>query len=207
MPRVLTSMLLITTMLTTLAVCQNKGSVIMSEKKLESAILGGGCFWCVEAVFERVEGVKTVISGYAGGHKKNPTYKEVTSGQTGHAEVCEIMFDTDKISYDEILNIFWEAHDPTTLNRQGNDRGTQYRSAIYYQGDKQKLSVEKSIKKAEKLFDDPITTEVKELDRFYKAERYHQDYFDNNPNAPYCTFIIAPKINKLREKGTIWNDE
>ena len=179
----------------------------MSEKKLESAILGGGCFWCVEAVFERVEGVKTVISGYAGGHKKNPTYKEVTSGQTGHAEVCEIMFDTDKISYDEILNIFWEAHDPTTLNRQGNDRGTQYRSAIYYQGDKQKLSVEKSIKKAEKLFDDPITTEVKELDRFYKAEGYHQDYFDNNPNAPYCTFIIAPKINKLREKGTIWNDE
>ena len=103
MPRVLTSMLLITTMLTTLAVCQNKGSVIMSEKKLESAILGGGCFWCVEAVFERVEGVKTVISGYAGGHKKNPTYKEVTSGQTGHAEVCEIMFDTDKISYDEVL--------------------------------------------------------------------------------------------------------
>ena len=207
MPRVLINMLMMTTMLTTLAVCQNKGSVIMSEKKLESAILGGGCFWCVEAVFERVEGVKDVISGYAGGHKTNPTYKDVTGGQTGHAEVCEIMFDPDKISYDEILNIFWEAHDPTTLNRQGNDRGTQYRSAIYYQGDKQKLSVEKSIKKAEKLFDDPITTEVKELDRFYKAEGYHQDYFDNNPNAPYCTFIIAPKINKLRKKGTIWNDQ
>ena len=207
MPRVLINMLMMTTMLTTLAVCQNKGSVIMSEKKLESAILGGGCFWCVEAVFERVEGVKDVISGYAGGHKTNPTYKDVTGGQTGHAEVCEIMFDPDKISYDEILNIFWEAHDPTTLNRQGNDRGTQYRSAIYYQGDKQKLSVEKSINKAEKLFDDPITTAVKELDRFYKAEGYHQDYFDNNPNAPYCTFIIAPKINKLRKKGTIWNDQ
>ena len=147
-----------------------------------------------------------VISGYAGGHKKNPTYKDVTSGRTGHAEVCQIMFNTDKISYDEILDIFWEAHDPTTLNRQGNDRGTQYRSAIYYQGNNQKLVVEKSIKKAEKLFDDPLTTEVKELDKFYVAEGYHQDYFENNPNAPYCTFIIAPKINKLRKKGTIWDD-
>ncbi|GIS56376.1 MAG: hypothetical protein CM1200mP1_03140 [Candidatus Neomarinimicrobiota bacterium] len=116
------------------------------------------------------------------------------------------MFNTDKISYDEILDIFWEAHDPTTLNRQGNDRGTQYRSAIYYQGNNQKLVVEKSIKKAEKLFDDPLTTEVKELDKFYVAEGYHQDYFENNPNAPYCTFIIAPKINKLRKKGTIWDD-
>ncbi len=108
--------------------------------------------------------------------------------------------------YDEILDIFWEAHDPTTLNRQGNDRGTQYRSAIYYQGENQKLAVQKSIKKAEKLFDDPITTEVKELDKFYVAEGYHQDYFENNPNAPYCTFIIAPKINKLRKKGTIWEE-
>ena len=177
------------------------------SQELRKIYFGGGCFWCMEESFDKVEGVTNVVSGYSGGTKPNPTYKEVTSGQTGHAEVCEIMFDTDIISYDEILNIFWEAHDPTTLNRQGNDRGTQYRSAIYYQGDNQKLSVEKSIKKAEKLFDDPITTEVKELDRFYKAEGYHQDYFDNNPNAPYCTFIIAPKINKLREKGTIWNDE
>ena len=206
MQRTLLSMPMIAMMFMTLALCQNKGSIIMSEKNIESAVVGGGCFWCVEAVFERVEGVKTVISGYAGGHKKNPTYKEVTSGGTGHAEVCQIMFDKDKISYDEILDIFWEAHDPTTLNRQGNDRGTQYRSAIYYQGKNQKLAVQKSIKKAEKLFDDPITTEVKELDKFYVAEGYHQDYFENNPNAPYCTFIIAPKINKLRKKGTIWEE-
>ena len=207
MQRTLLSMPMIAMMFMTLALCQNKGSIIMSEKNIESAVVGGGCFWCVEAVFERVEGVVDVISGYAGGYKKNPTYKDVTSGRTGHAEVCQIMFNTDEISYDEILDIFWEAHDPTTLNRQGNDRGTQYRSAIYYQGNNQKLVVEKSIKKAEKLFDDPLTTEVKELDKFYVAEGYHQDYFDNNPNAPYCTFIIAPKINKLREKGTIWNDE
>ena len=206
MQRTLLSMPMIAMMFMTLALCQNKGSIIMSEKNIESAVVGGGCFWCVEAVFERVEGVVDVISGSAGGHKKNPTYKDVTSGRTGHAEVCQIMFNTDKISYDEILDIFWEAHDPTTLNRQGNDRGTQYRSAIYYQGNNQKLVVEKSIKKAEKLFDDPLTTEVKELDKFYVAEGYHQDYFENNPNAPYCTFIIAPKINKLRKKGTIWDD-
>ena len=206
MQRTLLSMPMIVMMFMTLALCQNKGSIIMSEKNIESAVVGGGCFWCVEAVFERVEGVVDVISGYAGGNKKNPTYKDVTSGRTGHAEVCQIMFNTDKISYDEILDIFWEAHDPTTLNRQGNDRGTQYRSAIYYQGNNQKLVVEKSIKKAEKLFDDPLTTEVKELDKFYVAEGYHQDYFENNPNAPYCTFIIAPKINKLRKKGTIWDD-
>ena len=136
--------------------------LITAYAKINTIYLAGGCFWCVEAVFERVEGVIDVVSGYAGGHKKNPTYKEVTSGGTGHAEVCQIMFDKDKISYDEILDIFWEAHDPTTLNRQGNDRGTQYRSAIYYQGENQKLAVQKSIKKAEKLFDDPITTEVKE---------------------------------------------
>ena len=206
MQRTLLSMPMIAMMFMTLALCQNKGSIIMSEKNIESAVVGGGCFWCVEAVFERVEGVVDVISGYAGGHKINPTYKDVTSGRTGHAEVCQIMYNTDKISYDEILDIFWEAHDPTTLNRQGNDRGTQYRSAIYYQGNNQKLVVEKSIKKAEKLFDDPLTTEVKELDKFYVAEGYHQDYFENNPNAPYCNFIIAPKINKLRKKGTIWDD-
>lgn len=206
MKRTLLRMSMITMIFMTLAMSQNKGSIVMSEKNIENAVVGGGCFWCVEAVFERVEGVIDVVSGYAGGHKKNPTYKEVTSGGTGHAEVCQIMFDKDKISYDEILDIFWEAHDPTTLNRQGNDRGTQYRSAIYYQGENQKLAVQKSIKKAEKLFDDPITTEVKELDKFYVAEGYHQDYFENNPNAPYCTFIIAPKINKLRKKGTIWEE-
>ena len=156
----------------------------MSKEESQVAILGGGCFWCVEAVFERVDGVIDVISGYAGGHTKNPTYKDVTSGNTGHAEVCEITFDTKLISYDEILDVFWQAHDPTTLNRQGNDYGTQYRSAIYYKNDSQKKSVEKSILKAKKMFDDPITTEIKKLDKFYKAEVYHQDYFENNPNVP-----------------------
>ena len=177
----------------------------MSKEESQVAILGGGCFWCVEAVFERVDGVIDVISGYAGGHTKNPTYKDVTSGNTGHAEVCEITFDTKLISYDEILDVFWQAHDPTTLNRQGNDYGTQYRSAIYYKNDSQKKSVEKSILKAKKMFDDPITTEIKKLDKFYKAEVYHQDYFENNPNVPYCTFVIAPKLNKLKKKCTIWD--
>ena len=168
----------------------------MSKEESQVAIIGGGCFWCVEAVFERVDGVIDVISGYAGGHTKNPTYKDVTSGNTGHAEVCEITFDTKLISYDEILDVFWQAHDPTTLNRQGNDYGTQYRSAIYYKNDSQKKSVEKSILKAKKMFDDPIPTEIKKLDKFYKAEVYHQDYFENNPNAP--------KQNKLKKKGTFW---
>ncbi len=192
-------------LLFTAVICQQKRTTIMSKEEPQVAILGGGCFWCVEAVFERVDGVIDVISGYAGGHTKNPTYKDVTSGNTGHAEVCEITFDTKLISYDEILDVFWQAHDPTTLNRQGNDYGTQYRSAIYYKNDSQKKSVEKSILKAKKMFDDPITTEIKKLDKFYKAEVYHQDYFENNPNVPYCTFVIAPKLNKLKKKGTIWD--
>jgi peptide-methionine (S)-S-oxide reductase len=186
--------------------CQQKGTQTMPDNKLEIATLGGGCFWCVEAVYERVEGVKDVISGYAGGHTKNPTYKDVTSGETGHTEVCQIHFDPNEITYDEILNIFWQAHDPTTLNRQGNDFGTQYRSAIYYHNAGQKASVTSAIINAKKMFKDPITTEVVPLDVFYKAEVYHQDYFANNPNVPYCTFVIAPKINKLKKAGTIWND-
>ncbi len=185
---------------------QQKGSHIMTDKPLEIATLGGGCFWCVEAVFERVEGVHNVVSGYAGGHLKNPTYKDVSTGESGHAEVCQIHFDPNVISYDKILDIFWQAHDPTTLNRQGNDRGTQYRSVIYYHNEPQKLSAESAIKTAAQLFKDPLTTEVAPLDDFYKAEVYHQDYFANNPNAPYCTFIIDPKIKKLQNKGTIWDD-
>ena len=148
-------------LLSTVGFGQNKGTKSMAKQELEVAVLGGGCFWCVEAVFERVEGVKEVISGYAGGHKKNPTYQEVTSGNTGHAEVCEIHFDPDIITYDEILEVFWKAHDPTTLNRQGNDYGTQYRSAIYYQGKGQQLSAESAILNAKDMFEDPITTEVK----------------------------------------------
>ncbi len=186
--------------------CQQKGTKSMSKQELEVATLGGGCFWCVEAVFERVEGVKDVVSGYAGGHTKNPTYKDVTKGDTGHTEVCQISFNPNEISYDKILKIFWQAHDPTTLNRQGNDYGTQYRSAIYYHNKNQQQVAESSMKDASKIFDDPLTTELKPLDIFYIAEVYHQDYFANNPNAPYCTFVIAPKIDKLSKKGTIWND-
>ena len=170
------------------------------------ATFGGGCFWCVEAVFERIDGVTDVVSGYAGGHTENPTYYDVTSGKTGHAEVCQITFDPQIISYDELLDIFWQAHDPTTLNRQGNDVGTQYRSAIYFHSQEQENSVKKALKKAEKIFKKPITTEVKALDKFYPAEINHQDYFANNPNVPYCTFVIAPKINKLEKKG-LFNDE
>ena len=177
----------------------------MSKNNTEHAILGGGCFWCVEAVYERIEGVSEVISGYAGGQTKNPTYQEVTSGKTGHAEVCKIIFDSSVVTFDEILDIFWQAHDPTTLNRQGADIGTQYRSAIYYTNDSQKKSTEEALEKASKIFDKPITTEVKELDNFYLAEGYHQDYYENNPNAPYCAFVIAPKIKKLGKKG-LWDN-
>ena len=178
----------------------------MSKQGLEVATLGGGCFWCVEAVFERVDGVVDVISGYAGGHKKNHTYNDVTKGDTGHAEVCQISFDPNQISYEGILEIFWQAHDPTTLNRQGNDYGSQYRSAIYFHDKEQKIVAEESIKQASKSFKDPLTTELKALDNFYLAEVYHQDYFENNPNVPYCTFVIAPKLDKLKKKGTIWNE-
>ena len=185
---------------------QQKGTKLMSKELLEVATLGGGCFWCVEAVFERVEGVVDVVSGYAGGHKKNPTYNDVTSGNTGHAEVCQISFNPSEISFEGILEIFWQAHDPTTLNRQGNDSGTQYRSAIYFHDKKQEEIAVSSMKKASKNFKDPLTTELKALDKFYLAEVYHQDYFENNPNVPYCTFVIAPKLNKLKKKGTIWNE-
>tara|TARA_B110000467_G_scaffold134167_1_gene130377 strand:+ start:7082 stop:7699 length:618 start_codon:yes stop_codon:yes gene_type:complete len=185
---------------------QQKGKELMSKQLLEVATLGGGCFWCVEAVFERVEGVVDVVSGYAGGHKKDPTYNDITKGNTGHAEVCQISFNPSEISFEGILEIFWQAHDPTTLNRQGNDSGTQYRSAIYFHDKKQEEIAVSSMKKASKNFKDPLTTELKALDKFYLAEVYHQDYFENNPNVPYCTFVIAPKLNKLKKKGTIWNE-
>ena len=183
-----------------------KGDNSMNDG-LGKATFGGGCFWCVEAVFERIDGVTDVVSGYAGGHTENPTYYEVTSGKTGHAEVCQITFDPQIISYDELLDIFWQAHDPTTLNRQGNDVGTQYRSAIYFHNQEQENSVKTALKKAEKIFKKPITTEVKALEKFCLAEVNHQDYFANNPNVPYCTFVIAPKINKLEKKGLFNDDE
>lgn len=169
----------------------------------EIAVFGSGCFWCTEAVFERVPGVKRVVSGYTGGHTSNPTYKQISTGTTGHAEVTRIEFDPTVVSFDKLLEVFFDSHDPTTLNRQGADEGTQYRSAIFYSSDAQKASAEAGRKAAQKFWDDPIVTEITPLGKFYAAEDYHQDYFKNNPNAGYCSFVIKPKVKKLQEKGTI----
>lgn len=164
---------------------------------LETATLGAGCFWCVEAVFERLPGVKTVVSGYTGGHTKNPTYEDICTGATGHAEVTRLEFDPKVISFSEVLDVFWQSHDPTTLNRQGADVGTQYRSAIFYHSEAQKLAAEKSKKAAQAEFRQPIVTEITAAGVFYKAENYHQDYFRNNPGNRYCTLVIKPKLEKL----------
>jgi peptide-methionine (S)-S-oxide reductase len=166
--------------------------------KVEQAILGAGCFWCVEAVFERLDGVVAVEAGYAGGTVPNPTYEQVCTGETGHAEVARITFDPKKISYRRILEVYWEAHDPTTLNRQGADAGTQYRSVIFYDGKSQKTEAERSLKEAQKSFDKPIVTKIEPAPAFYKAENYHQEYFKNHPDAPYCRFVIKPKLEKLK---------
>lgn len=164
---------------------------------MEKATFGAGCFWCVEAVFDRLDGVRSVMAGYAGGHVKNPTYEQVCTGTTGHAEVAEITFDPAKISYEKLLEMFWHAHDPTTLNRQGADHGTQYRSVIFVHSPAQRAAAEKSRAAAQKDFADPIVTEIQDLDVFYPAENYHQDYFRNHPDAPYCRFVIQPKLKKL----------
>jgi len=171
--------------------------------KTEIADFGGGCFWCMEAVFERLPGVVAVTSGFAGGTTENPTYREVCTETTGHAEVTEIEFDPAKISYARLLEVFWQAHDPTTLNRQGADEGTSYRSIILYRDEKQKLIAEKSKLEAQKDFHNPIVTEIVPLKKFYKAEDYHQQYFDNNSNAGYCQVVIAPKLQKLERKKVI----
>jgi peptide-methionine (S)-S-oxide reductase len=170
---------------------------MQSSNKVEYATLGGGCFWCLEAVFERVEGVKSVISGYAGGIAANPSYEQVCTGTTGHAEVVQIEFYPAVVSFDSLLEVFWEAHDPTTMNRQGPDEGTQYRSIILYQDEQQRLAAERSRRNAAANFSATITTEIVPLKIFYRAEGYHQDYFRNNPNAPYCVFVIKPKLKKL----------
>ncbi len=173
--------------------------------RYEKATLGGGCFWCTEAVFESLPGVITVISGYAGGAKTNPTYEEICTGKTGHAEVVEITFDPAKISYAKLLEIFWKAHDPTTLNRQGADVGTQYRSVIFYHNESQKVLAEKSRSEAQKQHEKPIVTEIKPLVQFYQAEEYHQNYFEKNPDAAYCRFVIKPKLEKMKEKDFLFN--
>ncbi|MEM3078446.1 MAG: peptide-methionine (S)-S-oxide reductase MsrA [Nitrososphaerales archaeon] len=167
-------------------------------QEFERATLGAGCFWCIEAVFQRIKGVKSVISGYSGGKVENPTYEEVCSGKTGHAEVVQITFDPKVISYGEILDIFWKVHDPTSLNRQGQDEGTQYRSIILYHDEEQKRIAEKSKAEVSKNFDKPIVTEIRPLTEFYKAEDYHQDYYNRNRNAPYCRLVIHSKLKKLK---------
>jgi len=165
------------------------------------ATLAGGCFWCLEAVYDEVKGVHSVESGYAGGHVENPSYKEVCTGRTGHAEVVRVTFDDEVVSYRDLLNVFFGIHDPTTLNRQGADVGTQYRSAIFYHDEEQKKIAEEVIKdlEAQNIWDNPIVTTLEEMDKFYMAEDYHQEYFANNPYQPYCAAVVAPKVAKFRK--------
>ena len=172
----------------------------MNTNKTELATVGGGCFWCTEAIYQMLPGVKSAVSGYAGGEELNPTYKQVCSGKTGHAEVIQVEFDPKVISYDKVLDTFWEAHDPTTLNRQGADVGTQYRSIILYHNDAQKAAAEQSQADAQKRFSDPIVTEIVPLTTFWPAEDYHQEYYELNPNAGYCRAVIRPKVEKFEKK-------
>lgn len=168
---------------------------------LEKATFGSGCFWCTEAIFQDVNGVTSVVSGFSGGHVKNPAYKEVITGRTGHAEVVQLTYDPEIISYDELLEIFWQTHDPTTLNRQGNDVGTQYRSAIFYHNEAQRQLAEKYRKEldASGAFDNPIVTEITPYKEFYPAEDYHQNYFNLNGDQPYCAYVIRPKVEKFKK--------
>lgn len=169
--------------------------------KMELATFGAGCFWCVEAIFQRVEGVEKVVSGYSGGSVKNPTYKEVCQGTTGHAEVCQLSYDPSIVTYDFLLEVFWQTHDPTTLNRQGNDVGTQYRSAIFYHNDEQKNIAKKYKKKLTEsgVFKESITTEIVKYKSIYIAEDYHQNYFNENGSQPYCNYVILPKVEKFEK--------
>ena len=178
-----------------------QSSFKLSSMKEEYATLGGGCFWCTEAIFEELEGILEVISGYSGGSVINPAYQEVTTGRTGHAEVVQIRFKPDIISYSEILDVFFKTHDPTTVNRQGADTGTQYRSVIFYHSETQRKEAEEKIKSLSNsvLYNSPIVTSVEKLENFYVAEDYHQDYFRKNPGQGYCTFVIAPKLKKLKK--------
>jgi peptide-methionine (S)-S-oxide reductase len=174
----------------------------MTKENLETATLAAGCFWCVEAIFDDLKGVESVVSGYSGGHTENPTYQEVCSETTGHAEVVQIKFDPSLVSFKEILQVFFTVHDPTQLNRQGNDIGSSYRSAIFYHSDEQKRIAEEVIAEftAEQIYDNPIVTEITAFDKFWSAENYHQEYFANNPNQPYCAAVVAPKVAKFRQK-------
>jgi len=169
--------------------------------KADTATFGTGCFWCTEAIFQELDGVLKVTSGYSGGHVDNPTYKEVCEGTTGHAEVIQIVYDPSKITYDELLEAFWQSHDPTTLNRQGNDIGPQYRSVIYYHNDEQREKAQKYKSELDKskAFDNPIVTEISPFSKFFVAENYHQDYYNNNGSQPYCYYVIRPKLEKFNK--------
>lgn len=175
---------------------------IQFEEGLEVAILGGGCFWSMEASFSQLKGVQDAEAGYAGGHKENPTYEEVGRKDTGHAEVIKVVFDPDVISFEKLLEVFFYVHDPTTLNRQGNDVGEQYRSIILYTSSGQEKAARDYIQELEEadVYIDPIVTQVEPLDKYYKAEDYHQEYYENNPDQPYCSFVVGPKVKKFEEK-------
>jgi peptide-methionine (S)-S-oxide reductase len=177
-------------------------SVSTENNDLQEATFGAGCFWCVEAIFEEVKGVKSVVAGYAGGELKNPTYQQVSSGTTEHAEVTHIVFDPSVVSYNELLTVLWHTHNPTTKNRQGADVGPQYRSVIFYHNEEQKKMAEQSLKEtdASDLWADPIVTEIEPVSNYSKAKNYHQNYYENNPNAGYCTVVIAPKLKKFRKE-------
>ena len=174
----------------------------VTNAKLQTATFANGCFWCTEAIFEQLNGVVSAVSGYSGGKTENPTYKEVCTGETGHAECLQITYDPTVISFDELLEVFWETHDPTTLNRQGADVGTQYRSAVFYHNEEQKQKAEKYKAELNKsgAFDKPVVTEITPFTKFYPAENYHQEYFENNENSnPYCQIVIRPKLDKFRK--------
>jgi peptide-methionine (S)-S-oxide reductase len=203
----LMKILILLVSLTTMSACQSNAQhnsddmQIPSTVKTETAILGAGCFWCVEAVFQDLKGVFKVESGYMGGHVKNPAYKDVSSGATGHAEVARIIFDPAVISFETLLEVFWTTHDPTTLNRQGADVGTQYRSEIFYMSDEQlKVAEQSKAEFAPTLWDNAIVTAITPASEFYVAEDYHQNYYNENPNAGYCRVVINPKVRKMREK-------
>jgi peptide-methionine (S)-S-oxide reductase len=189
-----------------LAGCNNNATTIMESTQptttgTDTATFGMGCFWCTEAVFQQIKGVISVTSGYSGGEKPNPTYREVCTGLSGHAEVSQVIFDSTLISFEELLEVFWTAHDPTTLNKQGADEGTQYRSVIFFHNPGQQLMAEEYKRKLneEQAFSKPIVTEISPFKAFYKAEDYHMDYYNQNGNAPYCQFVIAPKVEKIRK--------
>jgi len=194
--------------LTTISSCgqekqknSSMGNKTVNENGLETATFGSGCFWCTEAIFQNVDGVFKVESGYSGGKVKNPSYKEICSGLTGHAEVIQVKYDPQTVSYEELLEIFWQTHDPTTLNRQGADVGTQYRSVVFYHNDAQKKLAEHYKQKLQenKVFDDPVVTEISPFETFYKAEDYHQNYYNLNSSAPYCSYVIQPKLEKFKK--------